>query len=208
MTALQPQFGLRDYLGYLAPGIVVLSSYVVWNPSVVDIFKTNPIVSSIGALAGSYLAGHICKLFGEAFIYLLRRHLGINPHVKALNKKSVWGDVFREALLLKLKEVWGVNIVEQSGAFNIILLCWFDTFRNPSRGHEEVDRYLSLYNLCRSLIPAFIVMAIVCLAKGLRLPSLMAVIATFTFTWYWYKYESAFCYSILRIWYTQADAKK
>src|ERR1041384_2921288 len=98
MTSLQPQFGIRDYLSYLVPGVVALFSYVVWNPSMADVFKTNPIGSSIGVLAGGYLIGHICKGFGDMLLSPLRRYLGFNPYANALNERSLWGSAFRESL--------------------------------------------------------------------------------------------------------------
>lgn len=211
MASLQPQFGIRDYLSYLVPGVVALFSYVVWNPSVVDAFKANPIASSIGVLVGGYLIGHICKGLGDILLSPLRRYLGFNPYANALNERSPWGSAFRESLQSKLEEVWGKEIIEQeinTKPSNVILLCWYDTFRTPSRGHDEVDRYISLFNLCLSLIPACSILMVVCLIHAQWLLLATVVIAIFTFARYWYKYEWAFCYNILRIWYIQANTQK
>jgi hypothetical protein len=211
MPWLEPQFGVRDYLCYLLPGIVALSGFLVWDPSLLETFQNNPLAATLIMLAAGYLAGHICKLFGEIFLKCLRRRIGYNPHQNVFNlKEGRWSDEFKLSLVEKLKAAWGDELIKQEmdkNCSNIILLCWYDSFKTPSKGHDEVDRYVALYNLCMALIPASLVLAILCCIKGLWSICFIALAAMFTFAFYWYRYEMAFCRSIIRIWYTQNSKK-
>jgi hypothetical protein len=208
MSSFQPQFSLRDYLGYLMPGVVSLAIHVVWNPLVIQFLKDNPLASSIIILVGGYLMGHICKAIGTTLFLPLRRRSRWNPYKNAFDETGKrWTVEFTKSLRAKLEAAWGKDLIEQELEFrasNIILLCWYDTLQHPSKGHDEIDRYVSLFNLSLSLIPAFIGLAIISLIKGQWVIMILASAGVLTFAKYWYEYEFAFCSNILRVWYTQS----
>lgn len=206
MPSLQPQIGLRDYLSYLVPGVVLLSCYAVWDPSAAALLRSDPVLSAALVLAGGYLAGHVCKGVGDTLLGPLRRRAGFNPYANTLGASGRLGAAFRQSLLSKLESVWGKKLVDgelDRRPSNLVLLCWYDAMRHSSRGHDEVERYVSLFNFCLSLVPASAALAVTCALKSHYAASAAALFACVVFIKYWYQYEAAFCVNILRVWYAQ-----
>lgn len=209
---MQSPFGLRDFIGYFIPGFIFLLSYAIVNPNIFNFLKDNQLLATAIILAGGYTAGHICKGVGILLLMPVRRKLGFNPYKNSLSeKKSNWSKPFRDDLLMKLKLFLSEEIYEteiQNKASNIIILCWYDTFNKPTKVHDEIERYVSLFNLFLALIPAWFILGISIYTKGnytLLIPIFFLLSISIKL---WYYYEFLFCINILRLWYLKYTKEK
>lgn len=210
MPGSDSNFGLRDYLSYVFPGIGIIAAYFVLNPSDLKIVQTSPLASSIAGLLCAYLLGHVSKAIGIFIVRTPARRWMMNPYRKALGmsdaKHARWSSQFVTSLHAALKRRFGGDIVSSllsHRAGELVVMCWYDVMRRPSGALAEIGRYLSLHNLFLGMIPASIIFAASAVTMGFTWISLIGVLLTAVFVYYWAQYEQFYCNAIIRLWFIE-----
>ncbi|MFC1919810.1 hypothetical protein ACFLWX_03370 [Chloroflexota bacterium] len=173
----------RDFTIYIIPG-AFLGSGIILILYAVGVSPTealpqadgitsflNVLIVTIGAMAVFYTLGQFNMMYSGKIWKPLAEKRG-DPRVLLLDKmksrnldipikftiKQPFSPEFIDCLLVKLREVFGEEVVEsERNSGNLFLLCQRFVGLNCQEGHSYVDRTLMVYNYALAMIiPSFV----------------------------------------------------
>lgn len=192
-------FSLRDYIGYVFPGLIFLSSYFIYSPEIWKFVKSNNLVASLVFLVVSYYIGYASNILSSrSIINLVKLTLG-DPYDNYLSSR-VKG-AFKFKLQSLLKEKWGEEIANDDSIYNLMFLCWRDIQRTEHQGLSYQFRLVSLWTFCNASLVPFIFLSIVLFCKEYFAYSIMCLFVFALLLNSWYKLRVEFAHNVYRIWY-------
>ena len=201
-------FTLRDYLGYLFPGVVSFYALYILDPSLLVKVEANTLIGAVVVLLGGYVAGFVCNTVGW---FLMTKVLGriIGDPLGSLLRRKNWpwtsmpDVVFQKQLMECLERYWGKALVINGNSVNLLFLCWRIIQEQPNQACAYLIRLISLYNMAAGLVIADIFVIVASFYKGHIAVGIASSIILLFLVRAFYRYRIAFGKNVFRIFFVR-----
>jgi hypothetical protein len=202
-------FSLRDYIGYLFPGVVSLFAIYIVDTSLLARLEGNKLVGATVLLLGGYVAGFLCNSVGWYLLFDVVGHKIIgDPFGNLLgNHKRLWAGAFdgefKKQLVDCLAAYWGEDLVKNGSETNLMFLCWRVVQEKPNPACAYLIRLVSLYNMAASLVVACLLVLAASLYKHHGGMIVGSVVALVFFVRVFFRYRLVFAQNVYRMFFAR-----